>query len=362
MPRVTDLYAALEPQEQRIFFNVLKAFNAWLNQHRRLSCGLYFWLHPYESGVENSPRFSSRNEKILTDTRYLAAPDFSSYMVLQCEALGRLAEVLGEQDQRIFFSRQAEEISRSMEQWLWHEDDGCYYDWDVRHQCHVRCLTVAGLVPLVAGVPAPERALRLRRHITDPNGFGTPIPLPSVALSDPAFEKDMWRGPVWINTAFLILDGLRRYGYHEEYSEMAWRLCDGVFRVLQHEHQVYEFYDPQYMHTRELQRKKGNWWKAFTLGTGPQKDFVGWTGLVNVLVIEALFGISLTAERITIRPAFPLSAAGSCFQLTLPVVDLELRFLIDHQRHYVGELKIGTYERQFRLSHGEEFSIDMEAA
>ena len=358
----TDLYAALKPQEQRAFFNILKAFNAWLNQHRRLSCGLYFWLHPYESGVENSPRFSSRDERVLTDTRHLAAPDFSSYMVLQCEALSRLAEVLDESQERIIFRQQAQEIKRGIEQWLWHEGDGFYYDWDVHQRRHVRCQTIAGLIPLAAGVPTPERAMRLHRHITDVNRFASLIPFPSVALCDPAFEKDMWRGPVWVNTAFLILDGLRRYGYQEAYSEMAWRLCDGVFRVLQREHQIYEFYDPQSLHTRELQRKKGNWWKAFTLGTGPQKNFVGWTGLVNVLVIEVLFGISLTENRITIRPAFPLCAIGSCFQLTLPIVNLELHLTIGQRRQYVGELKIGAQKKQFTLCHGAAFFIDKEAA
>lgn len=358
----TDLYTALPPQEQREFFNTLKAFNSWLNCHRRLDCGLYFWLHPYESGVENSPRFSSRNEKVLADTRNFAAPDFSSYMVLQCEALSKLAEVLGENEESMVFRQQAEEIKFRIEKLLWHESDGIYYDWDVHQRRHIRCQTIAGLIPLAAGVPSPKRAQRLHRHISDANRFGSLMPMPSVALCDPSFEKDMWRGPVWINTAFLILDGLRRYGCQEEYAEMAWRLCDGVFRVLQREHQVYEFYDPLNLHTDELHRKRGNWWKAFTLGRGPQKDFVGWTGLVNVLVIEALFGISFANNRISIRPAFPLCAVGSSFQLSLPVVLLDLNLTVNKHRQYLGNLKLGAQKAEFILNHGMEFSINNEVA
>ncbi|MFZ4764354.1 MAG: MGH1-like glycoside hydrolase domain-containing protein, partial [Roseimicrobium sp.] len=40
-------------------FEALAAYHRWLRGNRRLDNGLYFWAHPYESGVENSPRFSS---------------------------------------------------------------------------------------------------------------------------------------------------------------------------------------------------------------------------------------------------------------------------------------------------------------
>jgi neutral trehalase len=350
-----DLHLTLKREELQACFSALTAFNSWLNQHRRLPCGLYYWLHPYESGVENSPRFSSRDEKTISDTRYFAAPDFSSYMVLQCEALAHIAEALERRDEQAHFIHEAGRIRQSMEQWLWHEGDGLYFDWDTRAQRHIRSRTIASLLPLAAGVPTPERACRLCRAIMDENGFGTFVPLPSVARNDPDFEKDMWRGPVWINTAFLVLEGLWRYDCHSEYSEIAWRLCEGVFRVLQREHQVYEFYDPDYFHTTELRRKKGNWWKAFTLGTGPQKDFVGWSGLVNVLVIEALFGVRIAAGKIMIRPGLPRSQAGVRFKLTLPQLALSLSLERTSEHHYRGELVVNAQSDQFILADGEAF-------
>jgi hypothetical protein len=36
----------------------------------------------------------------------------------------------------------------------------------------------------------------------------------------------------------------------------------------------------------ELRRKKGNLWKRLTLGSKPVKNFVGWSGLANTLVME----------------------------------------------------------------------------
>lgn len=353
----TDLYLSLGNSELREFYVALKAYNGWLNRNRQLPCGLYYWLHPYESGVENSPRFSSRDEKTLSDTRHFAAPDFSSYMVLQCEALVRMAAVLAEPDDQQHFADEAARIRRLMEKWLWHEGDGLYFDWDTRAQRHIRSRTIACLLPLAAGVPSPERLRRLCGAIMDANRFGCLIPLPSVAREDPDFEKDMWRGPVWINTAFLVLEGLRRYGCHSQYCDLAWRLCEGVFRVLQHEHQVYEFYDPDYFHTDELQRKKGNRWKAFTLGTGPQKDFVGWSGLVNVLVVEALFGVQITAGELSVRPGFPLSLVGNQFTLRLPEMALSLSLEIRPEKRYRVELRTQNSSAKFDLAEGEVFSI-----
>jgi hypothetical protein len=213
-------------------------------------------------------------------------------------------------------------------------------------------------MPLAAGVPDAERARRLRDMACDPACFGAPIPLPSVALNDPDFVKDMWRGPVWVNTAYLVLEGLRRYGFREDYGALSWRLCDGVFRVLQAEHQVYEFYDPECFHTRELCRKKGNLWKAITLGSGPQKDFVGWTGLVNTLLIEGLFGFRRVGASLSLQPNFPPAAAGLTFELRLPQDDCVIRLRVTTEARFCGEIRSRGTTECFALSRGETHQLD----
>ena len=53
-------------------------------------------------------------------------------------------------------------------------------------------------------------------HLTDPETFGTPFRVPSIARKNvAAYKKDMWRGPVWTNINYMIALGLERYGYHE---------------------------------------------------------------------------------------------------------------------------------------------------
>jgi hypothetical protein len=337
------------------FYQALKAYHRWLNTHRSLPSGLYFWRHPYESGVENAPRFSSRDERFLTDTRTLAAPDLSAYMVLQCEALADMATALGELQDASAFENEAQTIRDLMNQQLWHEEDGLYYDCNQQTGELIRSRTIASLIPLAAGVPNDQQARMIRDKACDASAFGSPIPFPSVALNDPDFTKDMWRGPVWVNTAYLVLEGLRRYGYTEDYGTLAWRLCDGVYRVLQEEHQVYEFYDPECYHTRELHRKKGNLWKAITLGTGPQKDFVGWTGLVNTLITEGLMGFSKAGSSVMLNPCFPAEAAGLTFRLRMPQDHCTINLTVTSDHRFQGEIKMGDLSSRFDLGRGETF-------
>jgi glycogen debranching enzyme len=68
--------------------------------------------------------------------------------------------------------------------------------------------------------------------------FWPGVPLPSVALDDPAHTshdhrwglRRYWRGPSWINAAWLAWLGLRRLGYETEAAQMAERVTRVVLR------------------------------------------------------------------------------------------------------------------------------------
>lgn len=306
----------------------LRAYHDWLCTHRRLPNGLFAWAHPYESGVDNAPRFSSRDERRLDDTRRLAAPDFSAYMMLNCEALARMARRLGRRREAAALDAEAALLRKAINEFLWDGEDGLYFDRDIISGEFVRSRTIASLLPLWAGVPDPAQAQRLLAHILEPSAFNTVIPLPSVALSEETFERDMWRGPVWVNTAFAVIAGLRRYEFREAAADFAFRLCDGIYRTFDETGRFHEFYDPDRPGIEALRRKRGNRWKRITLGSGPVADFVGWSGLVNTLVMEVLFGLQRTDGGMTMCPRFPPRAAGLRFSLTLPsdglAIDLEV--------------------------------------
>lgn len=344
----------------RELYEPLRAYHGWLAANRRLACGLYAWAHPYESGVENAPRFSSRDERRLDDTRGLAAPDFSSYMVLKCEALAAMARRLGRAEEAAAFDREAQALRQAINARLWDDEEGLYFDRDVATGAFVRSRTIASLLPLWAGVPDQARAARLHAHILSPASFNTVIPLPSVALADRDFEKDMWRGPVWVNLAYAVIEGLRRYGFHETAADLAFRLCDGVYRTFRNTGHFHEFYDPERHDVDELRRKRGNRWKRLTLGSRPLSGFVGWSGLVNTLAIDVLFGLCRTEAGMVLQPRFPPSAAGARFSLQLRGEDLVLSVDVKAGDACEVGLRSPRGERRSLAGFGEVLRLDAE--
>lgn len=355
-----------DPEQQRDWiaeaYEPLRAYHAWLQRHRRLQNGLYAWAHAYESGVENAPRFGDREERRLRDTRRIAAPDLSTYMVLQCEALAAMARGLGKRDDASAYLSEANTIRSAVNAFLWDDSEGYYFDRSTADGHFIRARTIASILPLWAGIPDERRASALVEHILDPGGFNTLIPLPSVAVDDPSFERDMWRGPVWINTAFAVIEGMRRYGFHEQAADFAYRLCDGVYRTYGRTGRFYEFYDPTSYVTRDLYRKRGNRWKAMTLGKKPVIDFVGWTGLVNTLAIEALFGVRQENGRRIMQPRFPKRAVGRTFALCLPLWDTIIRLEVLDGGAVQGRITTEGRIRRVKAKFGETVLLDAQEA
>jgi hypothetical protein len=346
-------------------YDPLVAFNSWLYRNRQLENGLFAWRHPYESGIDNSPRFSSADESQMIDTRRLAAVDFSAYMVLQNESLAILAERTGRNQEAADFRRKAQDLGERINRLLWSDEAGFYFDRNVDTGQFVTSQTIAGLLPLWSGVPGRDRAERIRDLVMDTEAFNTEIPLPSVARNDPVFAKDMWRGPVWINLAYAVIQGLQRYGFFDEAADLAYRLCDGVFRTFADCRRIYEFYDPDRPGIAELCRKRGNRWKHFTLGNKPVADFAGWSSLVNALVVESLVGYHRDGRRGTLRPLIPRSAAGLTFSLRMPAEGLSVsveRDADDRIHAVVHRERCGPGTQPLRRQADFGAAIDFEAA
>ncbi len=341
----------------------LKLYHSWLWANRRFNNGLFFWLKPYESGIDNSPKYSNRDESQVKNTAQVAASDASAYAVLDSENLAKLArmilptaaagshEALMLREDIARFDNDAATTAELMRKYLWNEEDGYFYDRDVITKQFVRIATVSSLIPLLAGVPNQNQWLRLREHIVNPKEFGTLIPIPSVSHAEPAFEKDTWRGPVWINTAYMVIQGIKRYGDQGLKRELATRLVNGVYGTRAAAGDFYEYYDPDQYSLKDLTRKKGlgrfglsaskdplkvlSWllMKRIILGTKPVKHFIGWTGLVNTLVVDDLQDQSVSA---TAAFAAPLVVPERIVAAPVAVVDSAPLFVAHAQRALVA--------------------------
>jgi len=99
---------------------------------------------------------------------------------------------------------------------LWDPYSNQYYSRDFITHRLLKEPSIATLLPLYAGSISPERAETLVKLIENEHMFGPAYPLPSVPVSSTWFQpKRYWQGPSWVNTNWLVIDGLKRYGFKD---------------------------------------------------------------------------------------------------------------------------------------------------
>jgi len=229
----------------------------WLAANRDLEGdGLLWIVQPDESGLDASPKFDPvwgrlangrvgfpllvrRNRNLGWDARRIREREgpvvcetlVNTMWSLSLQALGRPSAT------PMLVSR------------LWDEERGLFLDRVKPGGERPAVRTWAALAPLALPDLPEEIGRRLvEQHLLDPRGFLTPVAPPSVAASEPSYEpgggrgpvRRYWRGPTWVNSAWLVWLGMRRLGYAEEAS----RLADGLLAAVAREG-LREYYDPR---------------------------------------------------------------------------------------------------------------------
>lgn len=189
-----------------------------------------------ESGMDNSPRFDNATQ--------LDATDFNAFVAHECELLAQFAEQLGKSDEAARWRREHRRLCELIDSRLWNDRLGFYVDYDVDKGAQSPALASAGFMPLVCGAPSPERATRLAQALTDPTMFGAPLPIPSIAVRDTEhYQKDMWRGPVWVNINWLAARGFERYGMDREAAMLRKKTMAEIEKYVSSHGTFFEFYD-----------------------------------------------------------------------------------------------------------------------
>ncbi len=267
---------------------VIIKFHQWLYTERDPNReGLVTLFHPYESGLDNSPawieelkirgipwwvRFGKKLplgfliELIRRDTRrappkermsnfealsfwvalrrlrrqaydskttftkpYLAVQDlvFNSILVRANHALTQIAKTAGRElpDKLVENMKRSEQALES----LWDEESGQYYCRSFISKQLIKQPSAAVFLPLYAGTISKARAKRLVELLSKRGSFKTTWPVPSTPVDSEYFNPyEYWQGPTWININWLIIQGLRRYGFDKEADELAKRSVELV--------------------------------------------------------------------------------------------------------------------------------------
>ncbi|MHA6513169.1 MGH1-like glycoside hydrolase domain-containing protein [Tessaracoccus sp. Z1128] len=178
---------------------MLRAQEWWYTHSSRGGRPVY--LHPYSSGLDDSPIFD--------DDAIVASPDLAAYLVLSDRLLaGWLAERGRHDEAAACRARASATVDRLAH--TWDEARGFFPALGEDGQ-PIAAETIVSLMPLLAdGLPG-HLVGGILAALADPGRFATPRALPTVAASDPDYSAErMWRGPVWVNTNWLVAEGLRR--------------------------------------------------------------------------------------------------------------------------------------------------------
>lgn len=100
-------------------------------------------------------------------------------------------------------------------------EQGTFWSRDVTTGKLIKEQTIANFITLYSGALSTEQAQAM---MNDLHGDGIWRPAYGVTTTPTNsrwfLPKNYWRGPVWVNMNWLIIDGLRRYGYHKEAEVM----------------------------------------------------------------------------------------------------------------------------------------------
>jgi hypothetical protein len=231
--------------------------HAWLAEHRDLDGdGLLWIVQPDESGLDASTQFDAiwghrahglpgfvllvhRNRRLGYDLRRIAAAGGPVCCEVTTNVLYNLSRLaLGQPS-----------LTEALIQRTYDPEIGLFYPEARPRPRHRPATTIAALSPLALPDLPEEIGHRLvREHLLDPTRFWTAVPPPSVSLSDPSFslrdtgqirQRRYWRGPTWVNTAWLCWLGLVRLGYDEQADQLADRVVAAVAAA-----GLREYYDP----------------------------------------------------------------------------------------------------------------------
>jgi hypothetical protein len=274
---------------RRLYPRLVRWHDYLWSRRRAPEVGLIAIVHPWESGLDNSPAWDAPLQTVPPrDAAEIAGhrrdllhsgsahrpthDDYARYALLARDyrdgeyqdrlrslrfcvvdplmnavlawSERALAEIAGvvEADPQPHLDR-AHEITQLLQKHLWSPTTGCFNALDALTGSPLRTRTVGGLTPLL--LPDLDAAVRetLVATLTGPSfGLGAGVRgVPSYDLT--AADLDLnryWRGPTWASTNWLLWEGLRTAGRHDLADQLAADMADLVAGA-----GLREYFDPK---------------------------------------------------------------------------------------------------------------------
>lgn len=224
--------------------------------------------YTYRKGDFKNYRLKFNNKKIL-EKDYFNVEEllFNTIFIEASRSLGRLNREINNIYDAVYFEDLANSSEQSLLEKCWDPEDEIFYSLYSNNEKKARVKTIASLAPLfLDGLKGEKLEKIIEKHLLNQDEFWTPYPFPSVAKNEPYYTpadipaykiKLLWRGPTWISTNWLIINGLKKHGYDH--------LANGViYRTLEmiKQHGFREYYNPE---TGEGYRRENFGWSSLII-------------------------------------------------------------------------------------------------
>ena len=166
--------------------------------------------------VQRRLRRKNYNIDKILDHSLFAIEDltFNCIFIRANENLRQIAKTLRE-ELPPELSENMKKTEKALEQ-LWDPFASEYFSRDFVTHRLLKVSSIGALMPLYAGSISHEQAGSIVRLLENNHRFGPAYPVPTAPLDSPFFDaKRYWQGPTWINMNWLIIDGLKRYGFND---------------------------------------------------------------------------------------------------------------------------------------------------
>lgn len=202
--------------------------------------------------IELMKQYNYDEQNMYSDFPFKIKPvGFNSILYVANKYLVKIANLLGEDAKEI-----NEWISRTRNNFykyflpkelgeLGTSEEALFFSYDLISENWIRKKTISSILPIYTGILSKKEVDKLVRWITHSHWCteeGTchvPV-LPSVSLDETYFSPlRYWRGPLWVNVNWMIWLGLLKYGY----SQVAEQIKSGILELAAN-HGFREYYNP----------------------------------------------------------------------------------------------------------------------
>ena len=267
-------------------YKALKGYIKWNMENKDTNKNyLYEWTlsgdRCGESGADNSCRFDAAKQ--------MDCVDFTSFMANESKYLMKMAEILGNDEDAKYYDNLFAKIKEALNKELWDEREQIFCDRFLDGGFS-RVKGLYSMLPLFAGLVSQERAdIMIEKHLKNPAELYTKVLFATDAASEKTYSCDLWRGSTWVNYNYMIIDGLKKYGYSVLAREAQLSTIKEISKWYHQLGCIFEYYDSSATYIPALMVRKGPTTAPYDIRRKifPVRDF-GWTSALYIDMLHDL--------------------------------------------------------------------------